>query len=1126
MAQEKKLTDILGPLVKLQSQIESVLSKLPKVTTVPPTVNSQEVWGKLLPQFSGQPPISLSGSVFTIGRNAKCNLPLKDNILTGVLGRLHFIQGKTFIESNTNNGSLSLNHRTLRKPNKLPVRSGDEISITGSQTYSYIFQQIKIPKDSQQEESVPMKRPKLKPTSKIPVFPSEKTVLSSPTVSNIPPAISVHITSPTTTSTTTTTSTSTPSTMLSPSHVLSTPTTAPIASTSPTQSPSQFPTLDPSNSPPSSPFNKSIPPTISVVTPEHQTPPVHESDESMEESLDATILAPPMDIVKDVTPTVPDTTEINVQDQVNEYKQQYVDKLLKSFIKPDQITTSFDSFPYHVDEGLKNLLINSVYLFLEKPSYIKFTKLIAAMSRRILLVGPKGTQILQDKLVEAIAKHFKANLLVLDDCFSESQKPDAETSTKTQQQGGGGGGSGGNFNYLFEESAYESSSNPSFKKGDKVKYVGSRLSSDDKRNPLSNIISSNATTRHGPFVGCTGKVVLTFDDNPRKVGVRFDKPIPGGINLGQLCEDNHGFFVEAADLKHEGDTSIDEGSDGLIMEALFSILSKEEYQPSIIFIKNFDKTVLHIPERFALFKSNLEKMENRAVFIASSVSANTRKEKTDRPGLSFSKSGSGNHTAVLDMSFFDQLSRMEERKDTSKSIKVISKLFPCKIHIHPPKEQTTLAKWEKLIQKDQEKMKSEANFNLLMKVLTANSVSCPNLDPSLLGKKVYSRTQIEKVVGWAVSHHIMHNKPEESENSNKESLVIEQKSISVALKLLEHGHPPKLKSIYDIDTDNEFEKRLLSDVIPPNDIPVSFDSIGALDSVKATLKELVMLPLQRPELFRKGNLTKPCKGILLFGPPGTGKTMLAKAVATESGANFISISMASIGSKWFGEGEKYARAVFTLASKISPCVIFIDEVDSILGRREKNGEHEAMRKIKNELMMMWDGLKTRQNERVLVLAATNRPFDLDDAVLRRLPRRLLVDLPDVDNRSKILKVVLKDEEVDNTIDLSELAKMTEGYSGSDLHNLCVAAAYQPIREFLSKEKGKTIEEKENKMDIDADDREAPTLRPLSFSDFENAKKEISASVSEDAQSIGELRKWNDLYGEGGSRRRSTLSYFV
>ena len=109
--------------------------------------------------------------------------------------------------------------------------------------------------------------------------------------------------------------------------------------------------------------------------------------------------------------------------------------------------------------------------------------------------------------------------------------------------------------------------------------------------------------------------------------------------------------------------------------------------------------------------------------------------------------------------------------------------------------------------------------------------------------------------------------------------------------------------------------------------------------------------------------------------------MLAKAVATQCNANFINVSVSSIASKWFGEGEKYAKAIFTLAQKISPCVVFFDEVDCILGKRERTGEHEAMRKIKNTLMSMWDGLKTSQTERVVVLAATNRPFDLDDAVL-------------------------------------------------------------------------------------------------------------------------------------------------
>ncbi|KAF2614836.1 hypothetical protein F2Q70_00009385 [Brassica cretica] len=333
------------------------------------------------------------------------------------------------------------------------------------------------------------------------------------------------------------------------------------------------------------------------------------------------------------------------------------------------------------------------------------------------------------------------------------------------------------------------------------------------------------------------------------------------------------------------------------------------------------------------------------------------------------------------------------------------------------------------------------------------------------------------------------------------------------------------KSLKDVVTENEFEKKLLSDVIPPSDIGVSFDDIGALENVKDTLKELVMLPLQRPELFDKGQLTKPTKGILLFGPPGTGKTMLAKAVATEAGANFINISMSSITSKWFGEGEKYVKAVFSLASKIAPSVIFVDEVDSMLGRRENPGEHEAMRKMKNEFMVNWDGLRTKDRERVLVLAATNRPFDLDEAVIRRLPRRLMVNLPDATNRSKILSVILSKEEIAPDVDLEAIANMTDGYSGSDLKNLCVTAAHLPIREILEKEK-------KEKTAAEAENRPTPPLysctdiRPLTMADFKAAHEQVCASVSTDSSNMNELQQWNELYGEGGSRKKTSLSYFM
>ncbi|PHT97154.1 hypothetical protein BC332_33917 [Capsicum chinense] len=292
----------------------------------------------------------------------------------------------------------------------------------------------------------------------------------------------------------------------------------------------------------------------------------------------------------------------------------------------------------------------------------------------------------------------------------------------------------------------------------------------------------------------------------------------------------------------------------------------------------------------------------------------------------------------------------------------------------------------------------------------------------------------------------------------------------------------------DVETENEFEKALLADVIPTRDNGVTFDDIGALESVKDTLKELIILPLQRPELFSKSQLTKPCKGILLFGPPGTGNTMLVKAVATEAGANFINISMSSISSKWSGEGEKCIKAVFSLASKIAPSIIFVDEVDSMLGRRENPEEHQAMCRLKNEFMLNWDGLRTKDTERVLVLATTNRPFNHDETVIRRLPRR-----------GKILKVILAKEDLIQDVDLESVASVTDRYSGSDLKNLCASAAYRPIRDILEKEK-------KEQAAASADGRPPPALsssadlRPLNVDNFrysshqQVSRKNLAASL--------------------------------
>ncbi|KAI7753292.1 hypothetical protein M8C21_028336, partial [Ambrosia artemisiifolia] len=282
--------------------------------------------------------------------------------------------------------------------------------------------------------------------------------------------------------------------------------------------------------------------------------------------------------------------------------------------------------------------------------------------------------------------------------------------------------------------------------------------------------------------------------------------------------------------------------------------------------------------------------------------------------------------------------------------------------------------------------------------------------------------------------------------------------------------------------------------------------------VKTALHELAVLPMKRPELFSRGNLLRPCKGILLFGPPGTGKTLLAKALATEAGANFISITGSTLTSKWFGDAEKLTKALFSFASKLAPVIVFVDEVDSLLGARGGGFEHEATRRMRNEFMAAWDGLRSKDSQRILILGATNRPFDLDDAVIRRLPRRIYVDLPDADNRLKILKIFLAKENIEPDFDIRSLANATEGYSGSDLKNLCIAAAYRPVQELLDEEKkGKKYEK-------------TPALRPLNLEDFIQSKAKVGPSVAYDAASVNELRKWNEKYGEGGSRRKSPFGF--
>ncbi|XP_039050656.1 protein MSP1-like [Hibiscus syriacus] len=541
------------------------------------------------------------------------------------------------------------------------------------------------------------------------------------------------------------------------------------------------------------------------------------------------------------------------------------------------------------------------------------------------------------------------------------------------------------------------------------------------------------------------------------------------------------------------------------------------------FLAKYDEEFIAENDSCNTFKEKLEKLPDNVIVIGSHTHSDNHKEKSHPGGLTCNILQTGHFGLSLPDRFVCAKGH-DKGKEVSKEKKILAVLFPNKVTIRKPQDAPLLTSWKLQLDHDAATLKMKTNLDLLRTVLVQNSMECQGLESLCIKDLTLTDKIAEKVVGWALSHHLKQN-PEADANSR---LVLSYESIQYGIGIfqaIKNESKSLKKSLKNVVTENEFERKLLADVVPPDDIGVTFNNIGALEKVKDTLKELVMLPLQRPELFCKGQLTKPCKGILLFGPPGTGKTMLAKAVATEAGANFISISMSSLTSKWYGDGEKYVKAVFSLASKIAPCVIFIDEVDSMLKQRDISQEHEAMRKMKNEFMMNWDGLLTKDTERVLVLAATNRPYDLDEAVIRRLPRRLMVDLPNGANRAKILNAILEKEDVSSDVDLDAIASMTDGYSGSDLKNLCVTAAHCPIQEILEKE------EKEQAA-ARAEGKPAPPssktsdLRPLNMEDFKNAHERVHVSIWSESVNMRTLRQWNELYGECGLRRKEAPSYFV
>lgn len=328
----------------------------------------------------------------------------------------------------------------------------------------------------------------------------------------------------------------------------------------------------------------------------------------------------------------------------------------------------------------------------------------------------------------------------------------------------------------------------------------------------------------------------------------------------------------------------------------------------------------------------------------------------------------------------------------------------------------------------------------------------------------------------------------------------------------------------------KYEKRLIPGIADPHQIKTTFEQVHVSIETKESIRTLTSLSLLRPDAFDYGVLAaEKISGALLYGPPGTGKTLLAKAVAKESGCTVLEVSGSQIMDKYVGEGEKNVTAIFSLARKLSPCIVFLDEADALFASRDAGRERSSHRDILNQFLKEWDGLNDLS---VFVMVATNRPFDLDDAVIRRLPRRLLVDLPTEADRLEILKIHLRGEQLDDSVSLEDLAKRTPFYSGSDLKNLAVYAALACVKEeneraIVEAAKAEGSETSPSSLkhpqQLVRNKRYTfPEKRILSSRHFDMALQEISASISEDMSSLNAIKKFDEKYGDKKGRRKKRV----
>ncbi|KAL8538413.1 hypothetical protein ACS0TY_000423 [Phlomoides rotata] len=758
--------------------------------------------------------------------------------------------------------------------------------------------------------------------------------------------------------------------------------------------------------------------------------------------------------------------------------------LVKRYI-PMEFSISLDNFPYYLSERTKHHLVASYFLHLNREGQPRRPNPERG-ENRVFLSGPEGSDVYLDVLAVALSCHFGVKLLVFDCQENESvlsMQPSNDVlrfhmhptleylstrplSNSINTQSFSCSTSESLVSHIPPPPFYRKSQSRAFKIGDRVIFTGLRLSA----------FYSDFFVYSGPSFGYRGKV-LVMNSTSGELGVRFDLPISDGVDLGGLCETDYGFYCDGNEVCIDVEDVIKP-----IFTPIQGFCAEDRL---IVFVKHTENCMMGNYEGFPGIITMVNRLPYNVFVIGSHIQQDCTKQK------------------------LFNIHRM----------RTLLRLFPDKISIEMPEDKKLLDKLKSQLIRDSQLLKAGENVATLKRVLTESKLEWEDIDTLQLTDLDLTDDNADKVVKWALGRQLMAHHGYYSDLK----LVISRESIVYGLNYLRAVQTNNSRvdqeviqgsQRQDIPTSDAFEERILEDTILHNDIGIKFDDIGALDNIKDSLKEIAILPLKRPGLFRKGQLRKLCRGILLFGPPGTGKTMLAKAVAAEAGATFFNIS-ASI-SKWNEDPHKFVKALSSLASKMAPSILFIDEADSLFEERSFPGL-VMMDKMKNDFMLYWDGLHSKDTEMVIVLAATNRPFDLHESFIRSVPRRFMVNLPDTPSRSMILKVILEGEDLAEDVDFDEIAQMTNGFSGNDLKNLCIAAAHCPITEIVLKDKLKSpvVEEEE-----DAE------IRPLNMRDFKDAFEQVKGCSTNGLNSMADILQWNPDGGGSNSEENTMISYYI